>query len=88
VTLDDFLEIFGVLQLSGQFKPILLDDLLAEIVAESLNESQYSVIELVGIFEALHSAHFLHRLQHQPALAQLPLQKLAPEHQSEKCLVF
>ena len=66
----------------------MLNNFLAQIVADPLDKSQYSVIDFIGIFETFHCSHFFERLQHHPAFAELPLEELTPQHQSEESLVF
>ena len=88
MALDDFLEISDFVKIFFQFMIILFDNFFTEIVAESFDEGQNSMVEFVSIFEALHLSKFFERLQHDPAFTQLSFQKLAPKHQSEESLIF
>lgn len=78
--LNDFLKVLGFFEISGQFKPVLLDNFLAEVVDKPLQEGQDAVVETVCVFKAVHISHFLHCLKHEPARTDLPFQKGAPQH--------
>ena len=67
VALDDFLEISDFIKIFFQFMIILLDNFFTEIVAESFDEGQNSMVEFVSILEALHLSEFFERLEHDPA---------------------
>ena len=67
MALDDFLEISDFVKIFFQFMIILFDNFFTEIVAESFDEGQNSMVEFVSIFEALHLSKFFERLQHDPA---------------------
>ena len=85
--LDDLFEIFRLLEVRAQLDPILLNDLLREIVNEALDEVYNLIIGGVCLLEAA-DVGFAGVLQLHPAEVELPLDELEPEHVAEQALVL